>query len=273
MFFKYLRIFYSFFTNVWLKNRDIKESEKELLLSLTSEENGRKEDAAGLIEGILKFGDTEVREILVPKPEIIMMDVDWFFEKVVETVTQSGFSRYPVYEEEPGNVVGVVMVKDIIGLYKNGGKSCVRDVMRPPFFVPESKKISELLKDFKAKKQRMAVVIDEFGEVSGLITQADIIQEILGELADEKSASLPRLAAGRDGWHTIPGTFPFDDITDYLEWNVEEMPKLETIAGFLIFKLGRIPEKGEKFIIDDKIEAVIIEADERRIKTIKFRAL
>lgn len=272
-FFKYLKIFFRFFADGWLKNKEIKVCEKELLLSLTSEENGHKEDAAELIEGILEFKDTEVREILVPIPQMVMLDVESGFEKVVEIVTKSGFSRYPVYEDEPGNVVGVTMVKDLIGLYQNSGKTCVSEIMRPPFFVPESKKISELLKDFKAKKQRMAIVIDEFGEVSGLVTQTDILEEILGELADEKSAGQLRLTADKDGWHIVPGTFPFDDIREHLEQQVDEVPKIETFAGYLIFKLGRIPEKGERFTVDEKIEAVIIEADERRIKTVKFRTV
>lgn len=270
---KYGKIFLSFLIDCLLKRKDIKTLERELLISLSYEDTKIGKEETEIIEGIFKYRDTEVREIIVPLPAMASIPVDANKDSIINVISEKGFSRYPVYEEEPRNIIGIFTVKDLLIHIHKSEKFNLREITKPAYFIPQSKKISELLPELKQKKERMAIVVDEFGEVSGLVTQSNIIEEILGELGEEGENETKELHLDKFGWYEVMATHPIDDLVEKVGFNFQIEEKVETIAGYVIYKIGRIPEKNETFRIDDNIEVKIIDADERKIKKIKFRIL
>ncbi|MCX7990777.1 MAG: hemolysin family protein [Proteobacteria bacterium] len=270
---KYLKIFFRFLIDCLLKKKDIKTLEKELLLSLSYEDINYSSEEAEIIEGIFKFRDTEVREILIPLPSMSLISINLDKDSVIRVISEKGFSRYPVYEEETRNIIGILNVKDLLIHISKSEQFNLKDILKPPYFIPQSKKISELLPELKQKKERMAIVVDEFGEVSGLVTQTDIIEEILGDLGEDDDSNTKGIKKDKFGWYEVSGTYPLDELSGKFEIDFYTEEKVETIAGYIIYKTGRIPEKSESLKIDDKIEVKILDADDRRIKKIQFRKI
>lgn len=256
-----------------IKKKDIKTLEKELILSLSSDNVTHGSDEAEIIEGIFRFKDTEVREIITPLPSMISIPVTVNKEEVIKIISESGFSRYPVYEDEVRNIIGILNVKDLLINMAETDSFDLKRFIRPAYFIPQSKKISELLPELKQRKERMAIAVDEFGEVSGLVTQTDIIEEILGDLAEKNDKDLGQISKDKFGWYELSGTYPLDELSSKLNIDIYTEEKIETIAGYIIYNIGRIPEKSEILKIDDKLEIKIVDADDRRIKKVQIRKI
>ncbi len=269
----YLKLFWRFIIDCLLKRKDKQTLERELILAITSDNEKIVEEDTEIIEGILRYRDTEVREILTPLPSMVSIPADWDIGEIVALISEKGFSKYPVYDEEPRNIIGILNVKDIIAFIGKEESFNLKQLLKPTYFIPQSKKISELLKEFKEKKERMAVVVDEFGEVSGLVTQTDIIEEILGEIVEESEIFDKEIIPDKKGFYEIEATYPLDELSEKLNYNFTTDEKIDTIAGYIIYKIGRIPEKNEVFLIDNRIEVKILDADERKIKKIMLRFL
>ena len=227
-------------------------------------------DEKEMISSVFEFSDTLVREVMVPRPDILSMPINTDLDELLNFIKEDGHSRYPVYDGDLDRVVGVLYVKDILMKLDEIRKTYdLFRMLRPPFFVPETKKLDELLREFQKRKQHMALVVDEYGGVSGLVTIEDLLEEIVGEIVDEydldEQAPLTRL---EDGSISIDARFSISDLEQELELKFDYEDS-ETVGGFVLEKLGRIPQKGENFSEPQGVFQVT-EIKGNRILRVKF---
>lgn len=228
------------------------------------------EEEKEMIQSVIELRDTDVEEIMTPRTEIVALEKSTSLAEVKNVIREAGHSRIPVYEETIDCVLGVLYAKDLIQFNGDDTKFKLTDHMRDALFVPESKQIRDLLRDFREKKVHIAVVLDEYGGTAGLVTIEDILEELVGEIADEYEADEPESLQKID-----EKTFEVDarmgvyEINDELDLGLPEDDDYETIGGFVFSKLGRIPEVGEEFE-QENIRIKIIEAEPRRIMRLKL---
>lgn len=228
-----------------------------------------------MIESIVEFRDLEVAEIMTPRTEVQTLDAGLTLKEALDEAIGGAHSRLPVYADMPDNVVGVLHVKDILP-YINSDKVAVtrvRDIMRPAYFVPETKRISELLEEFRTTKVHMAVVLDEYGGTSGIATIEDILEEIVGEIEDEyDTVEPPVVRVTAHGKATVEGQASVYEVNEALNLKLSEEEEYETIAGFVLFHIGRIPRPGEQFEIEG-IRFRVLDADDRKIKRMALEVM
>jgi putative hemolysin len=203
-----------------------------------------------IIESIFNFSDHAVRHIMTPRRDVEMVEADSTLGEVIDELLESGYSRFPVYEETPDQVIGIVHVRDLLVLYRSKGESAkVREVVSAPLYVPENSRASALLATFRKSRRHMAIVVSELGGIEGVVTLEDALEEIVGEIDDEfDDATSPPVVRREDGSLLVEGVFPIDDVKRLLE--VEELPdeetyRFDTLAGFVISLLGHIPNTGD----------------------------
>jgi len=222
-----------------------------------------------LIRSALEFTDTTVRNAMIPRTEIVALDIRASQEKVVRTLTEYGYSRIPIYRENLDNVVGIIHAKDIINLLQNRELIILDDIIRKPYFVPDSKKISELLKEFQKKRIQMAMVLDEFGGTAGLITLEDIIEEIVGEIRDEyDQAEEEKIYFLSKNLAIVSASLFLGDFNEKFGTDLPE--EFNTLGGYLTSTLGRIPALDEEIKLGN-LTFVIFEKVGHRLKKIKVR--
>jgi putative hemolysin len=224
-----------------------------------------------ILKGIVKFGNTDVKQIMKSRVNVSAFEYHTDFSNLIEKIVESGFSRIPVYNETFDNIVGILYIKDLLP-YLNEKKFEWQKLLRPPFFVPENKKIDDLLKEFQHKKIHLAVVVDEYGGASGIVTLEDIMEEIVGEISDEFDEEDLAYSKLDDRNYVFEGKTALNDVYRVLRIDGEifeqEKGDADTIAGFILEKAGRIPQKDAEIKFHNftfKIESV----DSRRIKTVK----
>ncbi|NPA49975.1 MAG: HlyC/CorC family transporter [Thermodesulfobacteria bacterium] len=216
-----------------------------------------------MIINILQIRNVPVREIMVPRKDIVSLEVDLPFAEIVAVINERPHTRYPVYEKDLDHLVGVVHVKDLMRFCRSeNGKISLRAICRKPYIVPESVKVRDVMREFRQRKEQFALVIDESGVISGLVTLTDIFQEILGE-------ETPLFPRDQEGWYLAEGATRLDDIEKFLDISLPRGP-YETLSGFILAKAGRLPEAGERFFFDG-LEIEILSADNRRIRKVRFR--
>ena len=221
-----------------------------------------------MIESIIEFKDVEVSRIMTPRTELVTVKAAASVASMLETATATGHSRIPVFAESADNVVGVLHVKDILRLLgsEEAARTPVRDVMRAPYFVPETKRVRELLQEFRATNLHMAIVLDEYGGTSGAVTIEDILEEIVGEIEDEyKTYASPAVRAVSPTRIVVDARATIRDVNEALALELPESPEYETIAGYVLFYMGRIPKAGETFELDG-VRFKVLDADQQRIK-------
>jgi CBS domain containing-hemolysin-like protein len=221
---------------------------------------------AEMIDKIFDLGDTTVREVMVPLVDLVMLAETAVPEDAIATMQRRGFSRLPVYRERETDVVGVVTAMDL--LRRGAEARTLAELMRPPYFVPETKRIDDLLREMQRGRLQMALVVDEYGGATGAITLEDILEQIVGKIEDEhdrSSASVERLP---DGSYWVAARTHIDDLNETLDW---DLPKrdYETIAGLVLATLHRIPRTGEEFPIPG-YAITVLEADSRRVIAVKI---
>lgn len=229
-----------------------------------------EEGAADFIENIMEYKDRIVREVMTPRTAMVCAPRDATVDEVLALVAEHGYSKLPIYGDNRDDVVGVVFLKDLVRAGERGSVPA-ESFARKAFFVPETKKISELLREFQGQKSQIAIVLDEFGGTSGLVTVEDIVEEIVGELEDEFDAvddgeGIRRLD---DRNYEIDAKTPIDTINELLPVAIPEDGEYETVGGFLAAKLGKVPETGEQFEMEG-LEFVVTAADERRVDRVKI---
>jgi len=225
-----------------------------------------------ILKGIVNFGNTNVSAIMCPRIDVTAIDIRSGFDKIVPVIISSGFSRIPVYSGSFDSVKGILYAKDVLPYTNNPGSFKWQALLRPPYFVPETKKINDLLKEFQTKKIHMAVVIDEYGGTSGIVTLEDILEEIVGEITDESDDIQLLFRKLDDKTYIFEGKILLNDfckIVDFDEDLFEEVRgESETLAGLILELTGEIPQKGQ-IIKYGEFTFIIEIADKRRIKEIR----
>ena len=237
---------------------DIHSSEELQLLVKQSADSGEiEEEDYEIIKNAFDFTDHSAKQIMVPRQNILSIDIEDPIEDIINVIVDSGYSRIPVYEGSIDNIIGVLYTKEIIREYikRNGNltNTDLRDLMREAFFVVGSKKISDLLKNFQQKKQHLAIVIDEFGGTEGIISLEDILEELVGEIQDEEDEEEKIVEEISENTFWVQATQPLEEINEYLP---EKLPLSEegdynSLAGFILYQLGDIPEENQEFEIFD----------------------
>ncbi len=227
-------------------------------------------DALTMIEGVLGVADLQVRDIMVPRSQMVVLDRDDTPEKVLPVIVESGHSRFPVIGEDRDQVVGLLLAKDLLRYFSEGGRQHfdMRDLLRPAVFVPESKRLNVLLKEFRVSRNHMAVVVDEYGGVSGLVTIEDVIEEIVGDIADEYDIEEDQTIR-RDGERqfTVHALARIEDFNEYFGASFSD-EEFDTIGGLVMHQFGRLPKRGEAVTIGD-IEFKVLRSDRRRIDLLR----
>jgi magnesium and cobalt transporter len=263
---------------------------KRLTQGLASEPQDRKElvgvlreaaeravidaDALTMLEGVLEVGDLQVRDIMVPRAQMVCVHRHQPLSGILPVVVESGHSRFPVMDEDRDSIVGILLAKDLLRLTtaKARERFDIREYMRGAVFVPESKRLNVLLKEFRRSRNHMAIVVDEYGGVSGLCTIEDVIEQIVGEIDDEfdveDDQNIRREAAAH---FTVRGVTRIDEFNEYFGARLSEGEGVDTIAGLLMKQLGRLPRRGETASIDG-YEFRVLRADRRRIEALRVVA-
>ena len=250
-------------------------SGKQLLQDIIdeSEEEGLiNEEEGEMLQSIIEFKETIVREIIVPRTDMVCCSLDDAIEKVVETILASGHSRLPVYEGTVDRIVGLVYAKDLLRFWGKENKDlCIESVMRSPFYVPETKKVEELLREFRSRRVHIAIAIDEYGGTSGLITFEDLIEEIVGDIQDEYDLEEDWLVPAEDGSVMVDARLSIDELEEHFDVRIDR-DKFDSVGGFLFNLLGRVPQKGEE-IVSGPLRMQVLECDERKIHKVRIEKI
>jgi magnesium and cobalt transporter len=223
-----------------------------------------------MIQSILEFRDTVVREVMIPRTEIVAISISAAIEEILDLIIKYGHTRMPVYNGNIDNIVGILNVKDLLKFWsKPVTEGDIISCLRSPYYIPETKNIHLLLHELKQKKYHMAIVIDEYGGTSGLVTLEDLIEEIVGEIHDEHDIEEGGFVELADGYTLVDGRMEIEKIEDYFDIKFFE-GKFETLGGLILSVIKKIPVAGEVIYIDN-FEMIIESADERSIKKVKIR--
>jgi len=242
----------------------VTEEELMTFVEVVEEEGGIEEGEKELIHNIFEFDDTSASEIMTPRADMFVINAD---EKLdPEEIIRSGFTRIPVIEEDIDHVIGILNVKDLfMHQVTSSAQAEARDVMRKPYFVPENKKLDNLLHEFKRRKQHMAVVVDEHGGVSGLITLEDALEEIVGEIIDETDKFEDHIVKLAENEWMVLGKSEIDDVNEKLQMNIPDTKEYDTFSGYVLDQIGKIPKEKEEIRIGD-FTVTVKEMDGTRIK-------
>jgi CBS domain containing-hemolysin-like protein len=224
----------------------VTEADIKAMAEVASDEEQIEEEEKELIHSIFEFGDTVVREVMTPQPDVVAVDESGSLDEVLDLVIRHGYSRIPVYRGSPDEVVGIVYAKDVLReLHAGRDGRTLRDLARRAYFVPESKKVADLLRDMQKEKVHVAIVVDEFGSVAGIVTLEDLLEEIVGEIADEYDREEPQVEPAGDGRFRVNARLPVDELNELLD---TELPNEEwdTVGGLMMGLLGRLPTQGER---------------------------
>ncbi|HXK44657.1 MAG TPA: hemolysin family protein [bacterium] len=247
----------------------VTEEDIKAMVSAGEEEGLIEEEERQMIHSIFELGDKMVSEVMIPRVNIVAVDVNATIKEILSLVAKEGYSRYPVYRGNFDAIEGIVYLKDIVARGFEREDLLAKDIMRKTYFVPETKKVNDLMKELQAQQIQMAIVVDEYGGTAGLVTMEDLVEEIVGEISDEYKHDTGDYQQLSDGSYLVKGSMEIEKANAYLDL---DLPKgeFETVAGFIMEYLGKLPRKGEKFIYKGNIFN-IHEAHEKTIKWVRIR--
>ncbi len=226
-----------------------------------------------MIFSIFRLGDTLAREIMIPRIDILALEVDTPLLEAVDALLQSGFSRVPVFQESVDNILGLLYAKDLLRVWREGNQlDSLKDLLRPAYFIPEAKKVDELLAEIQAQRIHMAIVVDEYGGVAGLVTLEDIVEEIVGEILDEYDQAEELLyQVINESEYIFQGLIDLDDFNEIMD---SQLPRDEadTLGGFIYSRIGRVPNGGESVQVDN-LNLTVEQVTGRRIRKVKVQRL
>ncbi|HHS97869.1 MAG TPA: HlyC/CorC family transporter [Chloroflexi bacterium] len=248
----------------------ISEEEIKTLVDAGEEEGIIEEEEREMIYSIFAFGDTLAREVMVPRIDIVALDVDTPLPEAVERVVEAGHSRIPVYEGSIDNIVGLLYAKDLLAYLRDGHTDLsLREILRPAYFVPETKKVDDLLREMQQHRIHMAIVVDEYGGTAGLVTVEDILEEIVGEIQDEYDEEEPVFEQIGEGEYIIDARMDLDDVNELLGTELSSEAG-ETLGGLIYCTLGKVPEPGDRLQVDG-LEIEVLTVKGRRIGKVRGR--
>lgn len=225
--------------------------ELKMLVAASAEGGVVKEEESEMLNAIFDLGELVVRQVMVPRTEVLAVEADAPLEEIIALATQSTYTKFPVYEDSLDQIVGIVHVKDLLRAMQSPDcKNCTaRSLMREPIFVPETISVSALLAQFRQNRQHIAIVLDEYGGTAGLVTLEDLLEEIVGEVSDPFDRATPEIQSLPDGSVLIDGLTLIEEVNQRLNLNLQD-PNYDTIAGYVLGKLGRIPRVGDSVEAD-----------------------
>ena len=245
-------------------------SEEELqdLIDASEQKGIIDEDEGEMLQSILELDETIVREIMIPRTSMVCCDRKEPLSQVLKTVIASGHSRIPLYQDTNDNIIGFVYAKDLLRYWGTPlDEIPLEDVLREPYLVPESKRVSDLLKEFRQSRVHIAIVIDEYGGTSGLVTIEDLIEEIVGDIQDEYDLEEEWLIPEENGSVLVDGRLDIEEFEEHFNLEVER-EKFDTVGGYLVEHLGHVPPNGERIKIDG-LEILVVSADPRAIRQLR----
>ena len=235
-------------------------------------------DERSMLTGVLEVSETQVRDVMVPRSQMVVIDVELPFDQILKLIIESGHSRFPVIGEDRDEVIGILLAKDLLRYFGTDQAKGVpiRKVLRPAVMIPESKRLNALLKEFRDSHNHMAVVVDEYGGVSGLLTIEDVLEEIVGDIDDEhdqEEAEFIRPDGDRNGKPSfaVRALTRIEDFNDFFECELDD-EEYDTVGGLVMHELGRLPRRGEKVQFGG-FEFAVIKADKRRIDSLQVQRL
>jgi len=247
----------------------VSEEEIKHLVEEGLEEGVFDKTEQDLIQSVFEFTDTSVKEIIVPRPKIYALSLDMPIDEVLRYIDEQKFSRYPVFEQGLNNLVGILYYRDLLGVMVSGNTVKIPDLLHPVYYVPETMKVSLLLKEMQRRRVHMAIVVNEHGSVEGLVTLEDLIEEIVGEIHDEyDDGEDQEVEHLQDGALIIDAACTADDLRDQYGLPVQESPEYETLGGFMLDRLQSMARGGD-VIQHDGYKFTVVDMDERRIKKVK----
>jgi CBS domain containing-hemolysin-like protein len=252
--------------------RRVTEEELHELVEASEEEGLINEDESEMIRAIFTLGETVVREVMVPRTDMAAIPVDATAKELLETIIGCGHSRIPVYEGTVDNITGVLYAKDLLKFWgKDSAELDIRRTVRQPFFIPETKNLEELLQEFKKRRVHIAIVIDEYGGTSGLITIEDLLEQIVGDIQDEYDVEEELIHKQPDGSAIVDARLPIEEFEEHFDIIVER-EKFDTVGGLIFHLLGRIPRTGDSVAVNGLL-LTVLSAGERRIGKLRAERL
>jgi magnesium and cobalt transporter len=227
-------------------------------------------DVFAMLEGVLQVSEIQVRDVMVPRSQMVVIQRDEPPERILPVVVESGHSRFPVVGEDRDEVVGILLAKDLLRYFADGGEGHfdIRECVRPAIFIPESKRLNVLLKEFRVSHNHMAIVVDEYGGVSGLLTIEDVLEQIVGDIGDEYDVDEGEgIRKEAERTFTVPALTRIDEFNSAFGTRFSD-EEFDTIGGLVLHELGRMPRRGEAIEIGG-LELKVVRADRRRIETLR----
>lgn len=247
----------------------VTEEEIRAMIHIGEQEGSIAREEGQMLQKVFRFGDMTVREAMTPVSDMVALNIRSGYEEIMQTVLESGYSRLPVYENAPGNIVGIVQVKDLLSFWDHRALIILQDVMESPMLIPSTKKISEQLKEFQRGKSHMAIVTDGAGKTVGIMTLEDIIEEIVGEIEDEFDARFTEIEQVSPGMYTTSGYCRIQKIKEVLGIQLL-MEEFVTLNGYMIHTLGHVPKPGESLEVGG-VELIARKVEGHRIIRVEIR--
>jgi len=246
----------------------ITEEELRTMVDVSHEEGVLEGEEKEMIYNVFEFGDSQVKDIMVPRTDIVSIDIDSSYEEVINIFKEEHFSRIPVYQESIDNIVGTLYVKDLLLSENTGEDFSVKKYMREPYYTYEFKKITELFEEMRKKRVAMAVVLDEYGGTAGIVTMEDLVEEIVGDIGDEYDELENEIEVVKEDEYVVHGTTKIELVNDMIGTNIES-EDFDSIGGFVIGQLGRFPIEGET-VEYNNIKFIVEDVDRNRIKKMRI---
>ena len=238
------------------------------LLHSAYERNLLDSEALSMIEGVLQVSEMQVRDIMIPRAQMDVVDIGETPDKFIPTVISTAHSRFPVIDRERDNVLGILLAKDLLHYYAGEEEFEVREMLRPAVFVPESKRLNVLLREFRASRNHMAIVVDEYGGVAGLVTIEDVLEQIVGDIEDEYDfdETEDNILPESSGQYRVKAQTEITDFNEEFDTAFGD-EDYDTVGGLVISRFGRVPKRGESIVIDG-FRFQVMRADSRRVHTL-----
>ena len=230
------------------------------------------DEEESMLEGVLDVSEMQVRDIMIPRSQMVVLERDAEPQELLHAIIESGHSRFPVIGDDRDEVVGILLAKDLLRFFaeNSGGRFNIREVLRAPIFIPESKRLNVLLREFRVSHNHMAIVVDEYGGVSGLLTIEDVLEQIVGDIGDEHDPDeIAYFLKEADGVYTVRALARIEDFNEEFDTGLAD-DEYDTIGGLIIGQLGRLPRRGEVVALDD-IQFTVVKADRRRVYMLRAR--
>lgn len=222
-------------------------------------------DEFTMIEGVLQVADMQVRDIMIPRGQMVVLDHEDSFAEIIEKITESGHSRFPVIDDDKDDVIGILLAKDLLSMSLDQSQDFeIKEFIRPASFIPESKRLNVLLKEFRLNRSHMAMIVDEYGGVSGLITIEDVLEQIVGKIDDEfDEAEEIDIQPHGPNRYSVRALTPLPEFNEYFKTEFES-EDIETIGGLVLRQFGHLPERGESVALDN-LTFKVLNADSRQV--------